>query len=424
MLALLRTFSWQELRHHPWRNAAAVVAVTLGVALAFSVHLINASALSEFSSAVRSAGGQPDLELRAVQGTFDENLYRAIATHPQVRLASPVLEISTLASTAGGGRRPLRIVGVDALVVAGIAPSLMPVPTPGSDRYAIFAPTAVFLNPAARQSLALEQGALKLQSGLQLRDATVSGTVAAGGPALAVMDIGAAQDLFARHGQLSRIDVQLQTGTDRAAFVKSLQLPPAVVAAEPGDAAQRVNSLSRAYRVNLTVLALVALFTGAFLVYSVLALSVARRAQQFALLGVLGVTATQRRCLVLAESIVLGTIGSLAGIALGAALADLGLHILGGDLGGGYFSGVAPELQWSTAAAIAYGLLGVAAAAAGGWLPARAVQRLPLAQTLKGLGAGLPPARRHLISLSMIVAGGLMALLPSVYGIPLGAYLS
>ncbi|MDB5848379.1 MAG: FtsX-like permease family protein, partial [Rhodoferax sp.] len=38
--ALLRTFSWQELRHHPWRNAAAVLAVMLGVALAFSVHLI------------------------------------------------------------------------------------------------------------------------------------------------------------------------------------------------------------------------------------------------------------------------------------------------------------------------------------------------------------------------------------------------
>ena len=31
---LLRTCSWQELRHHPWRHSAAVLAVTLGVALA------------------------------------------------------------------------------------------------------------------------------------------------------------------------------------------------------------------------------------------------------------------------------------------------------------------------------------------------------------------------------------------------------
>ena len=66
--ALLRSFSWQELRQHPWRNLAAMLAVMLGVALAFSVHLINASALSEFSSAVRSVNGEPDLELRAVRG--------------------------------------------------------------------------------------------------------------------------------------------------------------------------------------------------------------------------------------------------------------------------------------------------------------------------------------------------------------------
>lgn len=67
MLELLKTFAWQELRQHPWRNAAAVVAVMLGVALAFSVHLINASALDEFAQATRAVSGQSDLELRAVQ---------------------------------------------------------------------------------------------------------------------------------------------------------------------------------------------------------------------------------------------------------------------------------------------------------------------------------------------------------------------
>jgi putative ABC transport system permease protein len=150
MLALLRTFSWQELRHHPWRNAAAVMAVMLGVALAFSVHLINASALDEFSSAVRSAGGQPDLELRAVQGNLDENLYARVAAHEQVQAASPVLEIATLALTPNGARRPLRVLGVDALVVASVAPALIPVPASGADRLAIFAPATVFLNPSAR----------------------------------------------------------------------------------------------------------------------------------------------------------------------------------------------------------------------------------------------------------------------------------
>ena len=109
MLALLRTFSWQELRHHPWRNAAAVVAVMLGVALAFSVHLINASALGEFSSAVRAVNGQPDLELRGIQGTLDETLFGRVATHPQVVLASPVLELSTYATGPDRKRLPVRM---------------------------------------------------------------------------------------------------------------------------------------------------------------------------------------------------------------------------------------------------------------------------------------------------------------------------
>ena len=154
MLALLRTFSWQELRHHPWRNAAAVVAVMLGVALAFSVHLINASALGEFAGAVRAVNGQPDLELRSARGHLDESIFGRVATHPQVALASPVLELPTYALAPDGKRLPVRVVGVDALSVAAMAPALMPVPAPGADRLAVLAPATVFLNPSAVAALA------------------------------------------------------------------------------------------------------------------------------------------------------------------------------------------------------------------------------------------------------------------------------
>jgi len=424
MLALLKTYSWQELRHHPWRNAAAVVAVMLGVALAFSVHLINASALSEFSSAVRSVNGQPDLELRAVSADgFDEALYGRVAAHAGVELASPVLELSTFASAQAGGERvALRVLGVDALVVGRLAPALQPRPDELAGRFALFAPDTVFLNPTAREQLPGDTALL--QVGLATRPLRVAGSTTAGGGPLAVMDIGAAQDLFGRHGRLSRIDLRLAPGTPPEAFLASFSLPPGVVAAEPGDAAQRVSNLSRAYRVNLTVLALVALFTGAFLVFSVLSLSVARRAQQFALLGVLGLTATQRLRLVLAESAGLGVVGSLAGVAAGTALAAVALRWLGGDLGGGYFPGVSPALQWSASAALGYGTLGVVAAAVGGWFPARLAQRLPLAQSLKGLGTASQGRRAPALGLLLMGLAALMALLPPVAGIPLAAYLS
>src|SRR3954452_3940893 len=124
MFPLLRTFSWQELRQHPWRNAAAVLAVMLGVALAFSVHLINQSALAEFAGAVRSAGGQPDVQLRGVQGRIDESLYARLQGDPLVALASPVLEINTFALNASNERQSLRVIGIDALSAAPLTPEL------------------------------------------------------------------------------------------------------------------------------------------------------------------------------------------------------------------------------------------------------------------------------------------------------------
>ncbi len=428
MFTLLRTFSWQELRHHPWRNAAAVVAVMLGVALAFSVHLINASALDEFSSAVRSVNGQPDLQLRAARGSFDQALFTRVARDPRVALASPVLEVDTAALTEGHPTPlPLRVIGVDALALPTIAPGLMPAPAKGAGRFALFAPNQVFLNPAARKALGAATG-LQLKDGSSLHRVQVAGTVAAGGAALAVMDIGAAQDLFGRDGELTRIDLRLAAGVDQAAFARDSKRAPdwpaAVQIAEPGDSNERVSNLSRAYRVNLTVLALVALFTGAFLVFSVLALSVAKRAQQFALLGVLGLTPRGRLALVLAESLALGCIGSALGIALGTGLAFFALRVLGGDLGGGYFSGESPALQWQTGAALLYGALGVIAAMVGGWLPARAAQSLPEAQTLKGLGAAPQRAGHRWLAPTLVAAGVLLGFAPPIAGMPIAAYVS
>ncbi|ART52512.1 ABC transporter permease [Acidovorax carolinensis] len=445
MLALLRTFSWQELRHHPWRSAAAVAAVMLGVALAFAVHVINSSALDEFSQAVRAVNGQPDLELRAMQGPLPEALYGQLANHPQVLRASPWLELSTLAQANPSEATPqgtspaparvvLRVVGADALLLPAVAPALMPRAFAGSERLAMLAPATVFLNAAALQALGLAtngSGAatLRLHTGLPTSTSytvRVAGTVAAGGAPLAVMDIGAAQDLWGQAGRLTRIDLQLQPGTDRAAFQQALRSMPGwpanTMLAEPGDAVQRIGNLSRAYRVNLTVLALVALFTGAFLVFSVLALSVAQRAPQFALLAVLGATPRQRLALVLAESALLGLVGSVAGIALGTALAATALQLLGGDLGGGYFAGVQPSLQWSTPAALLYGTLGVAAALVGGWWPAQSARHLPPAQTLKGLGAAAGRGSGATVGIILIAGGALLASAPPIFGIALAAY--
>ena len=425
-VAWLRQLSWPELCHHPWRHLAALLAITLGVALAFSVQLINQSALGEFSAAVRAVNGEPDFELRSQRSGFDEALYERVARHPQVEIASPVLEIDTQAFDAKGERAPLKIVGIDALVAGSIAPALVPKPESGAPAFAVLEPDAVFLNARARERFGVGADATKVrvQTPTGSIELTLRGGVAAGGTALAVMDIAGAQAHFGALGRLTRIDVRLAPGADRAAVVRELALPADVRVAAPDEAAQRVSNVSRAYRVNLTVLALVALFTGAFLVFSILALSVAKRQVSLALLGVLGLGARERLLLVLCESALLGAAGSALGLALGTALAALALRLLAGDLGGGYFPGVAPSLQFDPLAAFVYGALGIVAALLGAWLPARDAQRIAPAQALKGLDASAQRRGIGWLAPMLLAAGGALALLPPVAEIPLAAYAS
>ena len=446
----LLSLSIAEWRHHPWRHGVALLAVALGVTLASSVQMINASALSEFAQALRSVNGQPDAVI-AGQGSagLADGLLARLRLDEAVALASPVLEIDglarTLATAATGAattpnaapiptaasasgpapRSALRVLGVDALVVAALAPDLMPRPTAGADgdRLDGLDPAAVFLNPAAMSALGVRGGdSIELQSAAGWQRLRVAGSVAAAGRPLAVLDIAAAQARFDRLGRLSRIDLRLHSGTDAAAWQARQALPVGARWSSADDAVQRVSNLSRAYRVNLAVLALVALLVGGFLVYSVVSLSVAQRTPALALLGVLGLAAADRRRWVLGESLLVGLLGSALGLASGAALAALALRLLGGDLGGGYFAGSSPTLAWPPLALLTCFVLGSLAALAGAWFPARQAEALAPAQALKGLGGQAGGAAPAWPGLLLLAAGGLLALLPPVGGLPLAAY--
>jgi len=417
--------SAREWHHHPWRHGMALLAVALGVALAWSVHLINASALAEFSAAVRAANGEPDLSLRGPREGFDDALFERVALAPGVQLASPLLELDTTGRSARGERVALRLLGIDALNIAAVAPQLLPRPAEGADRLAMLDPDRVFLNARARALLGLKDGdGLALRAGSGWRTLQVSGELPAAGAPLAVMDIAGAQAHFGMSGRLTRIDLRLQPGQDAQALLATLVLPPGVQAVPADAAEQRLSALSRAYRVNLTVLALVALFVGAFLVYSVVSLSLAQRTPAFALLGVLGLTARERRALLLAECAALGLAGSLLGLLLGAGLALAALRWLAGDLGGGYFPGIAPTLRWDSLAAAGFVLLGTLSALVGGWMPARRAEALSPAQALKGLGDPAPPRSPAWPGLLLLALGAALAFAPPLAGLPIAAYLS
>nr|WP_155450880.1 FtsX-like permease family protein [Allochromatium palmeri] len=419
------------------RRAATLLsfaAIVLGVALGMAVQAVNQAALAEFGRGLRTLSGVADLQVVGPRGGFDEALYARLAARPEVAQASPVLEVWT---ERIGSTDTLHVLGLDLFALGAVTPALWPQPAKldgQSEREARFAALAennLFLSAAAQTVLAVQPGdRLRVYAGTQPLELRVAGDLpgAAEDPQLAVMDIAAVQKHFARIGQLTRIDLRLVDGLDAQTARATLAplLPAGVWLEAPQTAEGQAANLSRAYRVNLTLLAAMALVTGAFLVFSAQALSVVRRHTELAFLRAIGLARHQLFFWLLAEGALVGLLGSVVGVVLGHGLAFGLLKLLGGDLGAGFFAGLSPTLKFDLWASGIYVLLGVGAGVAGAWLPAREAASVAPAQALKASDDSALSQRRGYpgLGLILIVASAPLCVLPPILGLPIGGYLA
>lgn len=429
MSAALQAWLWRaQLRAQPGRLAAAAASIAIGVALALAIHLVNRSALDEFDAALATVNGDAQARIESRTGSLDEALWPRIAVAPEIAAASPVIEASFAVSGADNALR-LRVVGIDPMRAARVTPALLPSVRDGGAGTDLFADDAIFLSRRALELSGRQAGdrlALDTPSGpVELR---IAGTLerAPAGVALAVMDIGTMQWRLGWLGRLSRIELRLAAGITPAMLnaPQALGLPADAILTTPDASRQRMSNLSRAYRVNLTVLALVALFTGGFIVHSAIALAVARERSRLALLAVLGAGRGLLMRQVLGLGLLPGIVGALLGLAGGVAGARLLLAAVGGDLGGGYFAGSSPALAVDAGALAGFGLAGVATALAGSFAAARRIVRQPPARALREGGGDELPAGRWpaALPIALFAGGALLLAAPPVRELPIPAY--
>lgn len=413
-------------RENPGRTALALGAIALGIALGVAVHLINASAVNEFELAARHLAGEADLVVRGARAGFEESLYPRLARLPQVEAANPAVEAEV---QLAGRQDTLKIVGFDPLRAAQVQPGLLP------ERSGmvtdLFDADAVLLSPVAAEWLGLKSGdELRIYVGTRTVALRIAGLLPHGAyrQRLAVMDIAAVQWRLARLGRLNRIDLKLRPGVDVGSFRRELQrmLPAGVHAITPETEAGRTASLSRAYRLNLDMLAMIALFTGAFLVFSSQVLALLRRRSQIALLRVIGVTRAALALQLIAEGAVVGVLGAAAGVLLGYLLAHYAVTLAGADLGAGYFRSVAASLDAEPQALALFFALGVLFATLGAAAPAWEAARRPPAQALRAGDEeeGLRKLRSTGWGIAAIAAGLGLALLPAINGLPIAGYVA
>lgn len=428
------------MRRSPGRTLLAVIAIALGVALGLAIYLINRSAADEISLAARSLYGLADLAVEGGSEGFDENLYPRIARIPGVVVASPVVEVS---AKLVGRRGALTLMGMDGfrsrLLQPAFAASVGAVANDDDgeagrfdddDEPGRFDDRLILLSASAARELQLRSGDyIEFQIGLRRERLRISAVLppAALQDFAGVVDIATAQWMFDRLGKLSRINLRLASGTSPAKVRESLAgiLPHSVRVTTPGEATDDALRLSRAYRSNLTALALVALFTGGFFVYSTQSLAALRRRREFAVMHAIGVTRKEQLLLMLAGSALVGILGAAIGIVVGIVIARVGLNALGADLGAGYFRGLMPGLDVHVAEIAVFSLLGVTVAMAGALRPALDAARVPTASALKAGDITSGEIHSHgWTVLVLALLASVAVLLPPIAGLPLPGFVA
>lgn len=414
------------LLRSPGRTALTIGVIALGVALGFAVYLINRSAADEVSRAARSLFGLADFAIEANVGALDENLYPQVARIPGIAAVSPVVEVQAKIADRRG---TLKVVGIDAFRSRQLQPSVANLaPTLERATNASIGSAALFLSASAARDLQRQAGdTLDLQVGMRREQFVVAGVL----PSIALedraalLDIAVAQWKFDALGTLTRINVRLASGASESDVRERLQalLPANARIVTPGQATDDALQLSSAYRSNLTALALVALFTGSFLVYSTQTLAVLRRRRELALLHALGVTHREQRVYTIAEAAFVGALGAVGGVALGLIAARYALQFAGADLGAGYFRGPVPQVHVTLLELASFVLLGVAASIVGAVRPAIEAARIATATSLKSGDAANGERRSHgWVAIGVAFAGASLLLLPPLGNLPLAGY--
>jgi putative ABC transport system permease protein len=152
----------------------------------------------------------------------------------------------------------------------------------------------------------------------------------------------------------------------------------------------------------LLVFAFIALFVGAFIIFNTFSMLVAQRTRELALLRMLGASRGQVRRAVLLESVVVGFISSVIGLAAGVGVA-LGLKALFGVFGAQLPDG--PTIV-ATRTIIASFLVGTLVTTAAAFMPARRASRVaPLAALREAATPDRSLKRQTIIGVVVLLAG-------------------
>ncbi|MEA2547925.1 MAG: putative transport system permease protein, partial [Chloroflexota bacterium] len=330
----MNSLAFRSLAARRGRTALSVVGIALGIAVLYASLATDAGIAASIDRTVRDLVGRADLRVEAFgpAGLGPDSL-AAIEQAPGVTIAAPALQRRTYLVPAvddpNAAPPPVTVLGIDPGPEASVHDLAL---AAGSALSGADANEALISQTLATANGTAVGGTVTLPGADQAPiDLTVVGILAGDGPIVGsagrtvVLPLTTMQRLF-NDPTVSRVDIVAGEGatpTDVATAIGIALTSQPYVLSSPADVAASLRGSTADFRSTTALIAAVALFVGAFLIFNTLSMTVTERVRELGLLRAAGATRRQLVSFVAVQAVALGLLGSLVGLIAGLVLAEL-----------------------------------------------------------------------------------------------------
>ena len=460
---LLRRFTLRHWRSAPRTTALQILILALGIAVFFSIRLANRAAVSSFQNFTGLLTQQSDWQISAPAGELPVS---ALAELRNALGDEPVEIIPVIETTAArpheqkeeqiGSRQTFHLLGLDLVAIQNLA-SASDTDRSWFDQQSAgtnYAGGNEFWNLLRKNNAVFISAAMAEKSHLKIGDhfrvvidenvveLEVAGLIPTSPSRptppenLLMMDLPALQRLAHREGKLDRIEFIVPDGPNVEAHRAELREQLTALGKNrwqvfsPEDRRASAATMTRAFRMNLTILSLIGLLVGLYLIFQSLDGAVVRRREEIGVLRSLGVTEKIIRRVWLLEAALLGLFGGALGALLGWGGAQFAVRFVGRTVNALYYATTVQSARLDGTEFLIAIALAVAASLVAGWWPARQAAQIPPAQILSRHAES--QERKSILqsapfALSLLAASAVLIFLPPLrfsgaLRFPLGGY--
>jgi putative ABC transport system permease protein len=333
MITLLRHYSLTYARQNWGRTLLIISGIAVGIALMVAMSLITQAVVANFRHNLETLGGPADLEITLGLGElgFSDDVFEVVRADENV--ASAVALVGGAVSLVEDPAIALQVFGTDLLGNEDMSAYDF---SYDIDRALalewIGDPHSILITERFAQERALTKGStielstptgiatFKVQAVLK-----ASGLATAFGGRVVVMDIFAAQAALGKNRIIDQIDVTLRDGVNPEAATAELaaKIPSSLSVRLPGGRATLYEGVLATFQAMLLGVSSLCLIAGFYIIYNTTSTGAAHRSSVIANMRLIGAHRRLVVAILTIEAAILGTLGAIAGIAIGVILALL-----------------------------------------------------------------------------------------------------